>query len=131
MSDKVMVAVPSEAPGGLEAKPSAHFGHCAAYTVAVVENGQLGEVKVVPNPGHEHGGCVKPVEDLAGMGVTALIAGGMGQKPLEKMNELGITVFYSAGASSVGAALDDFAAGRLQKFGADRLCKGCGGHKHL
>ena len=30
MSQSILVAVPSDAPGGLEAAPSAHFGHCDA-----------------------------------------------------------------------------------------------------
>lgn len=128
MSDSILVAVPSEAPGGLDAAPSAHFGHCAAYTVAKIQGGAISDVRVVANPGHEHGGCVQPVKELAKDGVTALLAGGMGQKPLEAMREAGIKVYHCTGPLTVKAALEAFAAGKLAEFGPDLLCKGCHGH---
>lgn len=128
MSDSILVAVPSEAPGGLDAAPSAHFGHCAAYTIATVKEGAIGDIKIEPNRGHEHGGCVEPVKELAKQGVSALLAGGMGMKPLGAMMESGIRVYYAAGFATVRDALEAFAAGKLQAFGRDKLCKGCGGH---
>lgn len=130
MSDSILVAVPSEAPGGLDAAPSAHFGHCAAYTVARVEDGGITDIRIVENPGHEHGGCVRPVEELAKEGVTALIAGGMGQRPLNAMRDAGIKVYFSSGQLSVRAALEAFAQGKLRAFGSDQLCKGNCGHHH-
>lgn len=128
MSESILVAVPSDAPGGLDASPSAHFGHCAAYTVAKVENGNISDVRIVPNQGHEHGGCVQPVKELAKDGVQALLAGGMGQKPLIAMHDAGIKVFYCTGMLTVKAALDAFAQGKLPEFGSDQLCTGCHGH---
>lgn len=128
MSEAVFVAVPSDAPGGLDAVPSAHFGHCAAYTVAKVENGAISDVRVTPNQGHEHGGCVQPVMELASQGVKALLAGGMGQNPLAAMRNAGIKVYYSAGFCTVRDALSAFAEGKLPEFGADQLCRGCHGH---
>lgn len=128
MSEAILVAVPSEAPGGLDASPSAHFGHCAAYTVAKITDGKISDVQVIANPGHEHGGCVEPVKQLARDGVKALLAGGMGQKPLMAMHEAGIKVYHCAGPLAVKAALEAFAEGKLNEFGADLLCKGCHGH---
>lgn len=128
MSDAILVAVPSEAPGGLNAAPSAHFGHCAAYTIAKVEDGKIADVRIMANNGHEHGGCVQPVQELAKDGVKALLAGGMGQKPLSAMQAAGMHVYYCTGLPTVQAALEAFAAGKLPEFGADSLCKGCHGH---
>lgn len=128
MSEAILAAVPSEAPGGLNVSPSAHFGHCAAYTIAKIEDGKIVDTRVMPNPGHEHGGCVEPVKQLARDGVTVLLAGGMGQKPLAAMREAGIHVYHSAGQLTVKAALEAFIAGKLEEFGIDQLCKGCGGH---
>lgn len=128
MSRQVLVAVPSEAPGGLAAAPSPHFGHCAAYTVARVEDGRITDSNVWENKGHDHGGCVQPVQELAQEGVTALISGGMGMRPLEAMKAAGISVYYNPGYPTVKDALEAFAAGQLQPFGPEKLCKGCGGH---
>ncbi|MBQ4567448.1 MAG: DUF134 domain-containing protein [Desulfovibrio sp.] len=130
MSESILVAVPSEAPGGLEAAPSAHFGHCAAYTLARVENGAVSEVRVLPNSGHEHGNCLQPVQELAAQGVKALLAGGMGMRPLNAMQAAGITVYYSTGHMNVGAALQAYCEGKLQPFGTDQLCKGGCNHHH-
>lgn len=128
MSESILVAVPSEAPGGLEAAPSAHFGHCACYTVAKVADGKVSDVTIVQNKGHEHGGCVQPVTELAAQGVKALLAGGMGMKPLTAMQQAGIEVFYCVGQLTVGDALRAFADGKLQPFGSEQLCTGCHGH---
>lgn len=128
MNDSIFAAVPSDAPGGLDAAPSAHFGHCAFYTIAKLENGQIADVRVVANQGHDHGGCVQPVKELAQDGVTVLLAGGMGQKPLMAMREAGMRVFHCAGPLTVRAALQAFLDNKLQEFGVDQLCKGCHGH---
>ncbi|WP_297829226.1 DUF134 domain-containing protein [uncultured Desulfovibrio sp.] len=130
MSEAILVAVPSDAPGGLEAAPSAHFGHCDAYTLALVENGAVSDVRVLPNSGHEHGNCLQPVQELAAQGVRALLAGGMGMRPLTAMQAAGITVYYNAGQATVGDALKAFAEGRLQPFGTDQLCRGGCNHHH-
>lgn len=126
--NSVLVAVPSEAPGGLTAKPSAHFGHCAFYTVAEIEDKEIKDVRILPNGGHEHGGCVQPVHELAKDGVTVLLAGGMGMKPLQAMQQAGIKVFYCVNQLTVEDALKAFAAGKLQAFGSEQLCTGCSGH---
>lgn len=128
MSENILVAVPSEAPGGLEARPSSHFGHCAAYTVARVRDGKIEDVSIMPNGGHEEGGCLAPVQELARAGVSALLAGGMGARPLNAMHAAGIKVYHSSGSQTVGQALEAFATGRLTPFGEDQLCRGCGGH---
>ena len=130
MSETILVAVPSDAPGGLEAVPSAHFGHCDAYTLALVENGAISDVRVLSNGGHEHGNCLQPVQELAAQGVRALLAGGMGMRPLNAMQTAGITVYYNAGQATVGDALKAFAEGKLQAFGTEQLCRGGCNHHH-
>lgn len=123
------VAVPSNTPGGLTASPSAHFGHCDMYTIATISNGQVSDVQIVPNMGHEHGNCLAPVQDLASKGVNVLIAGGMGMRPLSGLTSAGISVYYSAGLLTVKDVLEAFAAGKLVRFGDNDLCKGhCGHH---
>ena len=129
MADPLLVAVPSNAPGGLDAAPSAHFGHCDAYTVARISDGKILDVTVEPNQGHEHGGCVVPVRALAGMGVKALIAGGMGMNPLNAMHQMGLNVYYATGFATVRDTLQAFIDGKLPEFGTNDLCRGgCGHH---
>ncbi len=122
--DKTRIAIPSEQPGGLEALVGAHFGHCDLYTIVDVTAGSIERVGTLPNVPHQQGGCMAPVQHLAQHGVQALIAGGMGMRPLMGFNQMGIQVFFGAGAPSVGAAVTAFLEGRLQPFTASNTCGG-------
>ncbi len=119
-----LIAIPSEAPGGLEAALGQHFGHCDLYTLVAVENGAIADVGAVPNVPHVQGGCMAPVNHLAGHGVTHLIAGGMGMRPLMGFNQVGIRVYYGAMAERVGDAVAAFLEDRLQEFTPQQTCGG-------
>lgn len=118
------IAIPSSNPGGLEAGIGAHFGHCDLYTLVSVENGEVTDVKVIPNVPHQQGGCMAPVQYLAQQGAKALIAGGMGLRPLMGFHQVGIQVYYGGGAQNVGEAVDAFVSGRLPQFGQEHTCGG-------
>jgi predicted Fe-Mo cluster-binding NifX family protein len=121
---KARIAVPSTLPGGLDSEVSAHFGHCDIYTIIDVENGAVAQTSTLANVPHVQGGCMAPVQHLAQNGVTVLIAGGMGMRPLMGFNQVGIDVFYGAGAPNVGAAVDAFLQGKLVKFSQQHTCSG-------
>ncbi|MDR2946724.1 MAG: NifB/NifX family molybdenum-iron cluster-binding protein [Candidatus Adiutrix sp.] len=123
----VKIAIPSNAPGGLEAGVSAHFGHCDLYTIVEADGSDLKSVTTLPNPPHEEGGCLAPVQLLAKQGVRVLLAGGMGRRPLMGFTEAGIQVFF-AGLPTVGESVQALLEGRLPAFTMDGVCGGCGGH---
>lgn len=123
-----LIAVPSTNPGGLEAPIGAHFGHCDLYTLVSVENGEIKEVKVIPNVPHVQGGCLAPVNHLAQQGVNMLIAGGMGLRPLMGFNQAGIDVYHGGSAVSVGEAVNAALEGKLSQFSQEHTCGGGGGH---
>jgi len=56
---------------------SAHFGRCPAYTLVEIQDGRIIKRTEIPNPGHQPG--FLPVY-LSQMGVSAIIAGGMGPR---------------------------------------------------
>ncbi|MFZ1986038.1 MAG: NifB/NifX family molybdenum-iron cluster-binding protein [Desulfatitalea sp.] len=124
----VVIAVPSEDPGGLDAPLGAHFGHCALYTIVDVKDGAIHDVRVVPNVPHQEGGCLAPVQYLAGEGVQQLIAGGMGLRPLMGFNQVGIQVLHGGDAHTVGEAVQSAIAGKLPQFQQMQTCGGCGEH---
>lgn len=124
--EKVRIAIPSTMPGGLESALGMHFGHCDIYTVVDVENGEVASVGTLPNVPHQQGGCMAPVNHLAGNNVNVLIAGGMGMRPLMGFNQVGIAVFYGGTASTVGEALNALLAGKLQQFTPQQTCGGGG-----
>jgi len=123
------IAIPSELPGGLEAGVSAHFGHCDLYTLVDVQDGRIAQVDTIPSLPHEHGGCLRAVHHLASHGVTALIAGGMGQRPLMGFGQAGIQVYVGREAIDVGAAVLALIRGDLQPFTRDLTCGGGHGHQ--
>jgi predicted Fe-Mo cluster-binding NifX family protein len=123
----IIVAIPSSHPGGLEADLGAHFGHCDLYTVVKIAGGKVEEVSTLPNVPHQQGGCMAPVNHLAQNGVTVLIAGGMGMRPLMGFNQVGIDVLYGGGAQRVGEAVDALLEGRLPRFTNEFTCGGGGG----
>ncbi len=119
-----IIAIPSEQPGGLESGVGAHFGHCELYTLVQVADGQVLDIKVIPNVPHQQGGCLAPVQHLAGSGVTQLIAGGMGVRPLMGFNDVGIKVYYGGGARTVGDAVVAMLKGDLPEFKQENTCGG-------
>jgi len=116
------IAIPSTLPGGLEAGVGAHFGHCEVYTVVDVEHGVVTQVGTLPPVPHVQGGCLAAVDHLAQHGVTALIAGGLGMRPLMGFNEAGIEVYRGSGLATVGAAVQAMIGGGLPRFTREFSC---------
>ena len=111
--NSVLIAVPSEHPGGLESALGAHFGHCDMYTLVSV-----------PNVPHQQGGCMAPVQYLAAKGVNQLIAGGMGLRPLMGFNQVGIEVYFGGNVATVGEAIQAIIDGKLMQFQQEHTCGG-------
>ena len=124
------IAVPSESPGGLDAQLSAHFGHCFAFTLIDVSDGTIDKVETLVNQGHAQGGCMAPVMMLKQAGVDALIAGGMGMRPLAGFQQVGIHVYFNEGANLVSEATDLLIQGKARVFGPAQTCGGGGGQGH-
>jgi predicted Fe-Mo cluster-binding NifX family protein len=122
-----IVALPSNNPGGLDAELAAHFGHCDLYTLVTLDEQGVKEVAVLPGVDHQQGGCMAPVQYLASHGVKAMIAGGMGLRPLMGFNQMGIEVFYGGNQpTSVGLAVAALSQGLLQRFSQNHTCGGGG-----
>jgi len=128
----MIIAVPCEAPGGLDAGFSAHFGHAPAYTLVELSDGQARELRVIANQGHAPGGCLGPVTMLKQAGVEALVAGGMGARPLAGFQQSGITVYFGGNAGTVAQAVEFLAQGKALPFSPAQVCGGgqggCGQH---
>lgn len=130
----MLIAIPSDTSAGLESPISEHFGHCGAFTIVAIEDGEIGEISILENGGHEQGGCMAPVQLLKEHGVEILLAGGMGQRPLAGFQQVGIAVHSSQNAKSVRDAVDLFLSGDCPAFDEKQTCGGggggCGDHHH-
>ncbi len=119
-----IIAIPSSAPGGMEAPLGAHFGHCDMYTLVSVEDNGIKNVEIVPGVEHNQGGCMVPVKYLADKGAKMLIAGGMGLRPLMGFQQVGIDVYYGGQLQTVGQAVDALLEGKLPQFSQENTCGG-------
>ncbi|MHC1752570.1 NifB/NifX family molybdenum-iron cluster-binding protein [Humidesulfovibrio sp.] len=122
--ETLIIAIPSELPGGLDAAVGQHFGHCDIYTIVEAKGEEIISVSTLPNVPHQQGGCMAPVNHLATNGVNVLIAGGMGMRPLMGFQQVGVKVFMGANAPSVGHAVQAFLQGRLPAFSTEFTCGG-------
>lgn len=119
-----VIAVPSLAPGGLLAQRSGHFGHCDLFTLVQVNGLTVSEVRVVENAPHGEGGCLDPVRQLASLGTTQIVVGGMGARPLAYFAEMGIEVFADQQLPTVGEVVDALLRDSLPVMTPAQVCGG-------
>ncbi len=126
MTEATMVlAVPTIGQGGMESERSGHFGRCDCFTLVEIGGGAVKDVRVLANPPHIEGGCLRPVELLAGAGVNALVVAGIGGRPLAGFNEAGIDVYFDDRLPVVGQVVDAMLAGEVALIDPGYTC---GGH---
>ena len=123
-SETRVIAVPSLAPGGLQAQRSGHFGHCDLFTLVQVDGSTLSEVTVVDNTPHGEGGCLDPVRLLASLGTTEIVVGGMGARPLAYFADMGIKVFADQQLPTVGEVVDALLSDAVPAMSPAQVCGG-------
>lgn len=119
------ICLPTETSQGLKAPLYGHFGSAPFFTLADTETGIL-EVRDNQGQVHAHGAC-HPAGALEGLGIQAVICGGMGLRALHKLEEAGIEV-YRSGALTVEEALCEIREKRVEKLTGEGACaqhKGC------
>lgn len=123
MPETLKLAVPTMGKPGLDAQRSAHFGHCDCFTLIDVEDGKITQVTGLDNPPHEEGGCIAIVGLLQNAGVQAIVAGGMGMRPLMGFANADIAVYFDAQNPKVGDAAQLAIEGKLPNMTADQACQ--------
>ncbi len=116
------IAIPTMGEGGLSCERSDHFGHCDCFTIVTVEDGAVTGTEILDNPPHGEGGCMRPVSLLADAGVDAIVAAGMGMRPMAGFAQAGITVYFENETPGVGDVAQMAAAGTLPVMGEEHAC---------
>ena len=104
-AEALLVAVPSVAPGGLEAAIAPHFGRCTCFTIVRMEQRGPQQAQVVNKT--PDSGCQASVGLLKGHGVQVLLCQHVGLQPFNACRENGILVLTTA-APTVAEALSAY-----------------------
>ena len=107
---------------GLESSRSSHFGHCDCFSIVEIRDGEIYGVEEVANPKHEENGCHRPVKLLEDAGIDAIVAYGMGSRPMEGFANAGITVYFDTDAATVGDVAKKIAKGDAHVMGSENAC---------
>jgi len=90
----------------------AHFGHCEKFAIVETEGNKIISKKEITPPSHEPGLLPKWLSD---MGVTNIIAGGMGSRAIDLFNEQNIKVVVGAKPKTSDELVNDFLLDILEK----------------
>jgi len=99
----------------------AHFGRAPEFTFVTIENDQVLEKKVLPNPGHSVGSIPQFVNQ---QGAKYMIAGGMGRRAEDFFNQYGIEVIVGI-TGRIDDVIKKILNGTLE--GGESLCAPGGG----
>jgi predicted Fe-Mo cluster-binding NifX family protein len=96
-----------------------HFGHCEMYTIITAEDQQITKTEILPSP--QGCGCKS---DIAGVfqqiGVTVLLAGGIGDGAIHVLNHHGIRVVRGC-TGNVNILAEQYLKGTLVDSGLSCL----------
>ena len=114
------IVVPTIGKEGLSDSLAQHFGRAPYFTaVDLNDNGEVTNVKIVPNVGEHAGGRGHAHDHILDLQPTAIIVYGMGPRGLNTFHSAGISVLR-ANADTVNEVLAAYKDDKLQV-----LAEGC------
>ena len=123
MTDRIVVPVASQ--DGLNACLAEHFGRAPYFAVVDLnENGEIGDVKTVPNVEHYTGRMGQPHDVVLNLQPNAIITYGMGRRGIASFQAVGIAIF-KANANRVSDVISAYKENKLQE-----LTEGCHDARH-
>jgi predicted Fe-Mo cluster-binding NifX family protein len=105
-------------------KLTAHFGHCQEFALIDVEKNEIKNKQVLVPPPHEPGVLPKWLNQ---QGANVVIAGGMGPRAIELLNQAGIKVVTGAPVEMPETLVRNYLNNSLSV--GNNLCDG-GDHNH-
>lgn len=107
------IIVPAEDQQGLNARLAEHFGRAPYFAVVDLnDNGEVTNVKTVPNVGEHAGGMGQTHDHMLELQPTAIIVYGMGPRGLNTFQGAGVAVLR-ANANTIGEVVTAYKDGKL------------------
>lgn len=123
MPDRIIV--PTVGQDGLNAHLAEHFGRAPYFAVVDLnENGEVANVKTVPNVGEHTGRMGQPHDVVLGLQPNAIIVYGMGRRGLISFQSAGVAVLR-ANANTISEVIAAYKENKLQE-----LTEGCHDARH-
>ena len=109
----ICIAISTLDNNGLSSAVSEHFGRCAYFTLAEVEDNVVKSVTAVDNPyAHQHGPGQIPAF-IREQGANVMLVGGMGRRAVGFFEQYGIDVATGA-TGTVQQAIQAYLEGKLR-----------------
>jgi predicted Fe-Mo cluster-binding NifX family protein len=119
------IVVPTASQEGLKAPLAEHFGRAPYFAVVDLnENGDVANVKTVPNVGEHTGRMGQPHDVVLGLQPNAIIVYGMGRRGISSFQSAGVAVLR-ANANTVSEVIAASKENKLQE-----LTEGCHDARH-
>jgi predicted Fe-Mo cluster-binding NifX family protein len=119
------IVVPAVDKSGLNAQLAEHFGRAPYFAIVELdENGEVAEVKTVPNIGEHAGGRGQTHDNILELQPNAIIVYGMGPRGLTTFQSAGVAVLR-ANANTIGGVIAAYKDDKLQE-----LTEGCHHAQH-
>ena len=89
------IAIPTLGDAGLKDQMSPRFGRCPYFTLISLDNGDITEVKVIPNSaaGAMGGAGIQAAQLLGNNGATAIVAGFLGPNAYSSLAALNLPIY--------------------------------------
>ena len=107
------VCIPTETGQGLKAAVFGYVRQRPFFTDSLTPRPESSSARDNQGQVHAHGAC-HPVGAIDGLGVQAVVCGGMGLRALQRLEEAGLEV-YRSGALTVEEALREIAGEKSRK----------------
>ena len=116
------ICFPVQNDEGLKSAVFNHFGSAPKFVVVDTDTNGLATISN-GDQHHAHGAC-SPMKALDNQQIDVIVVGGIGAGALTKLNQMGITVYRSQGAT-IDENMKLFAAKTLSVYSVQSCC---GGH---
>lgn len=118
------LAIPSETNLKMESDRSGHFGHAPYFTVVTFDKDMnITQVEAMKNVDHDQVGCGGVINFVANQKFDAILAAGIGARPVQVFSAAGTKVYIDTTAQNVGDAVKLFVEGKVHEVTPADVCQ--------